>query len=160
VRPFGLRARVTAAFAVGALLLSASMATASYELTRRSLLAERERTAVRAAYFDATVVGSSLDTDGADLVEILRSLDTGGSRRAVLRRDGTWYARTADTGITAAIPDRLRRLVERGSPAVQRVQVDGQVALLVGVPLSGGPPTTRSPRCVSWSGPSGCWRWR
>ncbi|MET8066199.1 two-component sensor histidine kinase, partial [Micromonospora sp. NPDC005313] len=54
----GLRARVTAAFAVGALLLSALMALFSYDLTRRSLLDERERAAVRAAYYDAAVVRS------------------------------------------------------------------------------------------------------
>ena len=45
MRRLGLRARVTAAFAIGALLLSAPMALVSYELTRRSLLDERERTA-------------------------------------------------------------------------------------------------------------------
>ncbi|MFI6784681.1 sensor histidine kinase [Micromonospora sp. NPDC050276] len=136
MRRLGLRTRVTAVFAVGALLLSASMALVSYELTRRSLLDERERTALRAAYFDATVVRAGLDTDTPDVVEVLRSLDTGGSRRPVLHLDGEWYARTADPTTTAAIPVELRQVVAAGEPAVQRVRVDGQSVLVVGVPLS------------------------
>ncbi|SCL13511.1 Signal transduction histidine kinase [Micromonospora nigra] len=136
MRRLGLRARVTTAFAVGALLLAASMALVSYELTRRSLLDERERTALRATYYDAAVVRAGLDTETPDVVEVLRSLDTGTARRAVIEIDGDWYARTADVGLTAAIPDRLRELVSGGEPAVQRVHVDGQPAVLVGVPLS------------------------
>ncbi|MFE9914233.1 sensor histidine kinase [Micromonospora sp. NPDC005553] len=136
MRRLGLRTRVTAAFAVGALLLSASMALISYELTRRSLLDDRERIALRAAYFDAAVVHAGLDTDTPDVVEVLRSLDTGGSRRPVLHLNGEWYARAADPGTTAAIPDELLRVVSAGEPAVQRVRVDGQPALVVGVPLS------------------------
>ncbi|MEU8390055.1 HAMP domain-containing sensor histidine kinase [Micromonospora sp. NPDC048843] len=136
MRRLGLRTRVTAAFAVGALLLSASMALISYELTRRSLLDDRERIALRAAYFDAAVVHAGLDTDTPDVVEVLRSLDTGGSRRPVLHLNGEWYARAADPGTTAAIPDELLRVVSAGEPAVQRVRVDGQPVLVVGVPLS------------------------
>lgn len=136
MRRLGLRARVTAGFAVGALLLSAVMALVSYDLTRRSLLEERERTALRAAYFDAAVVRTGLDTDTPDVVEVLRSLDTGGTRRALLHLDGKWYARTADAGNTAAIPADLQRLVRSGKPAAQRVRVDGQPTLLVGVPLA------------------------
>ncbi|MGW5559600.1 sensor histidine kinase [Micromonospora sp. NPDC003944] len=136
MRRLGLRTRVTAAFAVGALLLSASMALISYDLTRRSLLDDRERIALRAAYFDAAVVRTGLDTDTPDVVEVLRSLDTGGSRRPVLHLNGEWYARAADPGTTAAIPAELLRVVAAGEPAVQRVRVDGQPALVVGVPLS------------------------
>ncbi|KAB1904834.1 cell wall metabolism sensor histidine kinase WalK [Micromonospora sp. AMSO31t] len=132
----GLRARVTAAFAVGALLLAAVMALFSYDLTRRSLLDERERAAVRAAYYDAAVVRSGLDTGTPDVVAVLRSLDTGSSRRPLLHlRDG-WYARTADVG-AGSVPVELQRLVAAGQPAVQRVRLDGQPTLLVGVPLAG-----------------------
>ncbi|MGS2616778.1 ATP-binding protein [Micromonospora sp. LZ34] len=136
MRRLGLRARVTAGFAVGALLLAASMALVSYELTRRSLLDERERTALRAAYFDAAVVRAGLDTGAPDVVEVLRSLDTGGNRRPLLHRDDQWYLRNADDGLTAAVPGELQRLVRGGEPAVQRVRIDGQPALLVGVPLA------------------------
>ncbi|MBF5031743.1 MULTISPECIES: HAMP domain-containing sensor histidine kinase [unclassified Micromonospora] len=132
----GLRARVTAAFAVGALLLSALMALFSYDLTRRSLLDERERTAVRAAYYDAAVVRSGLDTGTPDVVAVLRSLDTGSARRPLLHLPDGWYARTADVG-ARSVPVELQRMVADGKPAVQRIRLDGQPALLVGVPLPG-----------------------
>ncbi|MGC1215754.1 MAG: HAMP domain-containing sensor histidine kinase, partial [Micromonospora sp.] len=132
----GLRARVTAAFAVGASLLAATMAFFSYDLTRRSLLDERERTAVRAAYFDSAVVRTGLDTDDPDVVAVLRSLDTGSVRRPLLQLNGRWHARNAEIGRADAIPDDLQRLVRAGHPAVQRVRVDGQPTLLVGVPIS------------------------
>ncbi|WBC08440.1 sensor histidine kinase [Micromonospora sp. CA-248089] len=132
----GLRARVTAAFAVGALLLSALMALFSYDLTRRSLLDERERTAIRAAYYDAAVVRSGLDTGTPDVVAVLRSLDTGSTRRPLLHLPDGWYARTADVG-ASSVPVELQRMVADGKPAVQRIRLDGQPALLVGVPLPG-----------------------
>lgn len=132
----GLRTRVTAAFAGGALVLSASMAVLSYELTRTSLLAERERTATRTTYFDATVIRSGLATEDQDVVDVLRSLDTGASRRPVLIRDGEPYSIRADAGDTAAVPESLRRLVEQGRPGAQRVRTNSGPALVLGVPLS------------------------
>jgi signal transduction histidine kinase len=113
------------------------MAGLSYELTSRTLLASRERTAVRAAYQDATVVQAGLATQPSDTVAVLRSLDTGANRRAVLRRDGQWYARNADVGLTEAVPASLQQLVERGQPGAQRVRTDTGPAVVVGVPLPG-----------------------
>lgn len=131
----GLRTRVTAAFALGAALLAAAMALFSYDLTRRSLLEERERTAVRAAFFDAAVVRSGLETDAPDIATVLGSLDTGSARRPLLERDGRWYARSAEIG-GSAIPAELRRMVASGAPGTQRARADGQPVLLVGIPLS------------------------
>ena len=131
-----LRVRITAGFAGGALILSASMAVLSYGFTRTSLLAERERTATRTTYYDATVVRAGLASEDADVVEVLRSLDTGVSRRPVLRRNGEWYARNPDMGVTDAIPPSLRELVEQGRPGIQRVRTASGSALVLGIPLS------------------------
>jgi two-component system sensor histidine kinase MtrB len=131
----GLGVRVTAGFAAGALALSALMALVSYQFTRQSLLAERERTNVRAAVYDAAVVQAGLGVPRPDITGLLRSLDTGENRRAVLQRNGTWYARTADPGITDAIPADLRTRAGTGTAAVQRVRVDGDATLVVAVPL-------------------------
>lgn len=131
----GLRARVTALFALGALGLSTGLAGAAYQLTRQNLLDERERTTVRAAYFDAAVIRDGLSAEAPVVSEVLRSLDTGEGRRPLLRRDGQWYARTADVGITDAIPVPLQRMVQNGVPATQRVELDGQPAVVVGIPL-------------------------
>ena len=124
----GLRARVTAGFAVGALVLSASMALVSYELTRSSLLDERERTAMRAAYFDAAVVRAGL-----------RHRQPGRRRRCCARWTPARNRRRAAAPRRPLVrPHRRRRAPPRGAgrrcggwsptgePAVQRVRVDGR----------------------------------
>ena len=136
MKPFrGLRARVVAVFAGGAFFLAATLALTTYEITRHNLLAERERTSIRAAYFDAAVVRQGLTSDDADVVGVLRALDTGQGRPPLLRRDGQWFARNADDGITSAIPASLIGLVFRGHPAVERISVAGHPALVVGLPV-------------------------
>jgi two-component system, OmpR family, sensor histidine kinase MtrB len=137
MRPAGLRVRVIAGFAAGALALSATMALVSFQITRQSLLAERQRTAVRAAYYDAAVVQAGIAaTTRPDVVAVLRTLDTGEERRAVLQRGGQWYARSADSGVTEAIPAALRRRAQEGVAAVQLVRAAGVPTLVVAVPLT------------------------
>ena len=132
----GLRARVTAVFTLGALALSAALAGAAYQVTRQNLLSERERTLVRAAYFDAVVVREGLRTEAPVVSDVLRNLDTGETRRPLLRRNGQWFSRTADVGITDAIPQGLQKRVQAGEPAVQLVTLRVDPALVVGVPLT------------------------
>ena len=137
MRRLGLRARITAVFAFGALVLSLALAFATYELTRSSLLAERERTAVRTAYADAAFIRTGLGGTEPDILGALQNLDTGEVRRPLVRRDGQFFARTAaDSSLTASIPEALQRLVESGTPAVQRVALRDSTALVVGVPLA------------------------
>jgi two-component system, OmpR family, sensor histidine kinase MtrB len=136
----GLRTRVTAIFAGGALVLSATMAMLSYGFTRGSLVAERERTATRTTYFDASVAQSGLASPNADVLAVLRALDTGSVRRPVVYRNGEPYSRTADVGTTPEIPLALRRLVESGSPGVQRLHSGNGTIMIFGIPLS---PTTQ-----------------
>ncbi|BCB92027.1 HAMP domain-containing sensor histidine kinase [Phytohabitans suffuscus] len=131
----GLRYRVAAAFAAGALALSASMAALSYEFTSQALIAGRERNALRSAYLDASVVHAGLSTERPDIPGALRTLNTGSTRRALLHREGRWYARAADAGLTDAIPPGLQDLVEQGEISMQRVSTDSGPAVVVGVPL-------------------------
>jgi signal transduction histidine kinase len=134
----GLRTRVAAGFAAGAFALSASMAALSYEFTSQALMAGRERSALRSAYLDAGVVQAGLATERPDIVAVLRTLNTGNTRRALLHRDGRWYARGADAGLTDAVPPALRGLVEQGKLGMQRVHTDSGPAVVVGVPLPAG----------------------
>jgi two-component system, OmpR family, sensor histidine kinase MtrB len=135
MRRLGLRARVTAAFALGALALSAALSVASYQLVRQNLLTDRERALVRSGYFDAAVVREGLRAENANVQEVLRNLDTGDLRRPVVRRDGEWFLRTADDGLTAAIPASLQELATAGTPGTQRVSLRGEPAFVVAVPL-------------------------
>jgi signal transduction histidine kinase len=138
MRSLGLRARVTLLFAGGAAMLTTSLAVVTYEIVRHSVLQERQRSAVRAAYFDAAVIRSGLNSDDADIVTALRSLDSGQTRRPLVRRDDTWYARSADDNLTQAVPTALVTTVSAGHPAVQRVRVANRPMLVVGLPLSAG----------------------
>ncbi len=138
LRPLGLRARITSVFALGALFLSASLAVATYELTRASLVQERERASVRAAYYDAAAVSQGLSTASTDPTPLLRNLNTGDARRPLLRQQGEWLSITADVGLTAAVPERLLELVDAGSPGVQRVDAAGERRIVVGIPLPDG----------------------
>ena len=90
MRRAGLRTRVVGGFAAGALLLSSTMAVAIYAATRRSLLASRERVAVRSVSLDARIIDEGLATDNPDILEVLRSLDTGGNRRVLVHHLGEW----------------------------------------------------------------------
>jgi two-component system, OmpR family, sensor histidine kinase MtrB len=133
----GLRVRVIAGFAAGALALSATMAFVSYEITRRSLLQERESTNVRAASYDAAIVRSGIASSAnPDVASVLRSLDTGDTRRALVHRAGQWYARSADTGASGSVPAAIQQRAAQGEPAVQRIRIDGRPSLVVALPIA------------------------
>ena len=125
-------------FTFGAFAVSAALAGATYELTRSTLLEDRERSSVRAAFFDASLIRQGIGGRDPDLGQVLSRLDTGEARRPLIRRDGQWFGPTADDGLTRAVPVELLRLVEGGTPAVQRVELRTEPALVVGVPLPDG----------------------
>jgi signal transduction histidine kinase len=134
MRRLGLRARVTATLAVGALVLSTTMAALSYQFIRNSLLVERERTALRAAYYDAAAVRSRLKS-ASDPGEALAQLGTTRGRRPVVVRNGTPYLLSTDTRVEQDIPDALRQLVEDRQAGLQRVRTGSGPAIVVGIPL-------------------------
>jgi two-component system sensor histidine kinase MtrB len=136
-KPIGLRARVSAAFALGALLLSLCISLVSYESTRNTLFAERERTAVRATYYDAAVVNAGITGTDPDVLGVLRSLDTGADRYVLLHLDGEWHSRSADLSAATAVPSALQKMIADGEPGAQRIHRDGRPALIVGIPLAG-----------------------
>ncbi len=135
VKQVGLRTRVSAAFAVGALALSTCVTLVSYELTRNTLFRERERMAVRATYFDAAAVNAGMTGDSRNIADVLRSLDVGADRYILFYHGGQWYSRSADLAAGAAVPVELREMAARGEPGAQRIRRDGQPALVVAMPL-------------------------
>jgi signal transduction histidine kinase len=134
----GLRVRILATFTLGALALSATVAFASYAITESNLIRNRERSALRTAYYDATVANAGLSGEDPSVMQVLRSMDTGSTRHVVLYREGRFYARNADAGYTSALPDRLRAAVAGGRPATQRVRTQSGPALAIGIPLPDG----------------------
>ena len=130
----GVRARITAAFALGALLLSLTLAGLTYGLTRSYLVRERESSAVRQAYVNAQLLRAGLRSSRPDVPQLLASLETRSGSQSVLRRGQVWFATSLVVG-RDALPTGLRDRVGKGDPARQRFRLNSVPQLAVGVPL-------------------------
>jgi signal transduction histidine kinase len=132
----GLRARITTAFGLGALLLSVTLAVLSYGITRRYLLREAESSAVRQAYVNARLVrdGRQGRTDVSGVAGLLSRLDTPSGSESVLFLHGQAFSGSVAIG-SNSLPRGLRTTVQAGTPARQRFNLDGEPHLAVGVPI-------------------------
>ncbi len=137
----GLRARITIAFAVGALLMSTVLAVTTLGLTRQNLLDQRESSSTARTYQNARTVALQLPTgtgEGearADPAAVLASLPTPSGSNPVLQYGGRWYTRAPELG-EEALPPELRETVLSGQPALMRFDLDGSTQLAVGVPVA------------------------
>ncbi|MCZ7525192.1 MAG: HAMP domain-containing histidine kinase [Acidimicrobiia bacterium] len=130
----GVRARVTIAFALGALVLSAVLAAITYGITRDYVLRQRDRTAVRQAYLNARLVRDGLRAPDASISAILTSLETPSGSRVLLSYQDRWFSDSVDTG-QGDVPGELQALVASGAPGRQRAFAEGEPHLVVGVPI-------------------------
>jgi two-component system sensor histidine kinase MtrB len=134
VRRVSLRTRVTLAFAIGALLLSAGLAIITYGLARSYLVRQRETSGLRQTYANARLVRTAL-ASGADIAELLESVQSPDRSSPLLRYRGGWYKAKEGLGVDA-LPRALLPTVGAGTPARQRVaSPTGQPQLVVGIPL-------------------------
>ena len=133
-RPISLRTRVTVAFAVGALLLSAGLASLTYGLARSYLVRQRETSLLRQTYANARLVRTALLSADPDIPQLLASVQLPARSTPLLRRGQTWFGASADVG-TDTIPKALRNTVDSGTPARQRLHRGGVPQLVVGIPL-------------------------
>ena len=131
-RRLGLRARITLAFALGALLLSALLAGTTYALTRSNLIEEREDAALTSSYFNARRVQGGLPALPADIRDSLASLV---ASNPIVYQDGEFYA--IQTGRNEDdLPMPLRRAVlQDETPVMMSFNLDGTPFLAVGIPL-------------------------
>jgi len=135
-RRWGIGARITAIFVLGALVLSFSMGGLSYFTTRHFLLAERESAAQHQAFANATLIRSSLSTGNTQYADLLASLDAGSDSHSVLIHNGK--SSSSSLSLTASsIPVRLREAVLGGSAATQTYSdgPQGQPQIVVGIPI-------------------------
>jgi two-component system, OmpR family, sensor histidine kinase MtrB len=130
----GLRARITIAFAVGALFMSAVLASATIGLTRRNLLDQRESAATAQTYTNAQNVQNQLESDISDPLGVVSSLVTPTGSNPVLLLEDTWYPLNAEFS-GDALPVDLSDLVRSGQPARMRFRYNDETDLAVGVPL-------------------------
>jgi signal transduction histidine kinase len=131
----GLRARITIAFALGALFLSILLAGTTFALVRQNLIAEREDTLVAQVFSDAQTVKEFLpQRRGADAVTVLERLASK-NPRLLVTPEGT-VPNTVELA-KEDIPESLQELVAGGHPGTMRYHAKGGAKLAVGVPLVG-----------------------
>lgn len=130
----GLRARITLAFAIGALLLSVLLATTTWALTRENLLNQREDAATVVVYQNARYVQQRVGDPDNDAQAMLSALSTPLGSRPILFNGDEYVARTTQFG-QDALPEALRQAVVGGQPSRMRYELRGEMQLAVGIPI-------------------------
>jgi two-component system sensor histidine kinase MtrB len=134
-RPRQLRGRIALSFALGALLLSTSLATFTFLVARGYLLDQRQRTAIRQTYLDGTFLRTRLATPGSAVAGVLATANPPRDGAFVVRRDGKWYSTTLGVD-PPTVPAALQQQVQAGRPGYVLTTVNQVPALVVGLPLS------------------------
>jgi signal transduction histidine kinase len=132
-RRLGLRARITIAFAIGALLLSALLSATTWALTRENLLNQREDSATVIVYQNARIIRARVTPD-TDKQALVSSLSTPLGSRPVLYYDNEFVSLTPEFG-QDALPAAVRTQVLAGQPVRMRYDLRGQMQLVVGIPI-------------------------
>jgi hypothetical protein len=133
-RQLGLRARVTVAFALGALALSTILSALAYGLVRSNLVQQRESSARAQAFVNARVARDGMRLPGGGgLPRALGAMESRGRGGVVVHVEDRWFATSLVVG-RDLIPAAMRREVASGEPAQQRFVVDGEPWHAVGVP--------------------------
>src|SRR5262249_15959017 len=139
-RSLGIQARITLAFALGAMVLSAILAGTTFALTRTNLLSQRESNALSRVYVDADVVQNALP--GADpnhiQAQFLPSLQIPSGSKPLLHLlgpDKWFFSPTGALKDETVIPQALRDTVGQGHAARMTFSLQGEPALAVGVPI-------------------------
>jgi two-component system, OmpR family, sensor histidine kinase MtrB len=130
----GLRARVTATFAIGAFALSTVMAGITYFATRQTLLSERQGADQRQAFANAALIRNALRSSATQVDQLIGSVDTLPGSLSVLHYGDKWYETSIPVG-QSALPTDLRRMVLDGTPASQFFALGTTPQFVVGVPL-------------------------
>jgi len=134
LQPLGLRARLTLSFALGALLLSVLLSLLTWNLTRESLLRQREDSSIERVLANALTLRRSLGGT-SDVASLLASLPTPTGAELALLAGGTWDARNPVEFAQSDVPAELFNQVAAGDVATVRTAVGDTVYQITGVPL-------------------------
>jgi signal transduction histidine kinase len=131
----GLRRRITLLFGGLALVVSVTLALGTYLTARHYLVVQREHTASRQAFVDASFIREGLRTSGAEVDDVLAATSPPAGAVLVLHRDGQWYSSSLSAG-REAIPPELQEAVSKGSAASTWASLSGEPVVAVGTPLT------------------------
>jgi signal transduction histidine kinase len=133
--PRALRSRIYLAFTLGALLLSTTFATFTFQVARGFLVDQRENEAVRSAVLNSAVLRNRLAASDAKVVDVLSGASTPPSGGIVISQSGKWYSTTFGQG-SNAVPEELQHRVARGEPGYVLAEVNKEPTIIVGIPMS------------------------
>ena len=145
-RRLGLRARVTTAFALGALALSSALAGLGYVAVRTSIVNQQLASMRHQALANAVLLRGELRAT-AYIPLMITTLDSGPDTGSLVYSDGHWYP-SAATLSPSELPKALRTSVLAGSPSQQLIRFHGSTQLAVGVPIP--PENNNSPGTTAY----------
>lgn len=135
-RQWGLRRRILLIFTLGSLLLSLFLAFVTYGFARSSVVQQTEDTAKDVAAANAAVVFDALRGNPTNASLATTRLEDRGVERPLV-----WYNDSFSSGAPGyaqdQLPDQLaKRVIEDVQPAVMIVNVDDELNIAVGYPLT------------------------
>ena len=133
-RRLGLRARVTTAFALGALALSSGLAAIGYVAVRTSIVNQQLSSMRQQALANAVLLRGELRVRTAYVPTLISTLDSGPNTGFLLYTSSQWYPSSPSLSPTQ-LPAALRTRVLAGTPAQQLIAPKGVSELVVGVPI-------------------------
>lgn len=135
---FGLRTRITFAFAFGGLLVSFVISIATLALTRQNLLDERDEVAFAVFANNGRRVRNELtaETDDEGRRAIVERLGQTSGTFPLLLVGDAWTAADPLVFDGESVPESLLQLIEQGRPARIRTDLINGPALISAVPIS------------------------
>ncbi|MBY3552609.1 sensor histidine kinase [Modestobacter lapidis] len=131
-----LRGRATLAFSAVTVVLSGVLAVAVWVAVSQYLLAQRERATLAQATDNAAQVQRALGSEGLTVPQLLAQLPHETGSVSLYVDDGEWVTTSLLLG-RDDLPAPLAATVLDGTPARQRIEVQGRTAMAVGIPLDG-----------------------
>jgi signal transduction histidine kinase len=133
-RRVGLTFRITLAFALGALAISAAVAISAYVFAVRFQVNEQQHVALRQTYLNAAIARARLLDPDTDVVGVLDALTTGSTSHIVIYHQGRWYSSSLAPS-RDALPASARTATMRGAVTRTWARIGGAPQIVVGVPL-------------------------
>jgi len=132
----GLRTKVAVSFALGATALAVLVALATHGVVRGYLVQQREASATRQAFADASYIREGLMTAGVPVSDVLAATSPPAGAEVLVHRQGQWYSTSLGAGADA-VPASLTAAVGGGAAGVAWDRGPDGPVLAVGVPLPG-----------------------
>lgn len=126
---------MTLAFGLMSLLLSALLSVIVWAVVSQYVVSQREAAAITEGELDRTLVDEGLMGGAGPVTSLLNGLPTNASTTSLCFVSGRWYA-TSSRISPASLPAVLVSAVTSGQESTQRLEIDGQLFLAVGMPLS------------------------